>query len=124
MKSTHINIVTGSLFFLLFVICSCERHEINSGITVLSPQQTNNNLKKLEEVSSAKAGKVLESEHSDWKSIKIIIGNRESISAITFINERVRWACNKNKIFKTEDSGKTWQSYKIDFVGKGEIAFF
>lgn len=123
MKSTHINFVTGSLFFLLLVICSCERHEVNSGITVLLQQQANDNPKKLEEVS-AKTGKILESEYPDWKSTKVIVGNRASISAITFINETVGWACNKTKIFKTEDSGKTWQSFKIDFVGTGEIAFF
>jgi photosystem II stability/assembly factor-like uncharacterized protein len=124
MKSTHTNFVAGSLFFLLFVTCSCERREINSDNSFLSPQRTNKDLKKLEDVSPTKAGKISESEDSDWKSTKIIIGKREPISAISFINERVGWACNKKKVFKTEDSGKTWQSFKIDFVGIGEIVFF
>jgi photosystem II stability/assembly factor-like uncharacterized protein len=124
MKSIHIRLVIGSQFFLLLLISCCERHEVNSSDTVLPPQQTGKDLKKFENFSNSKRGKVLSSEASDWKTTRTNIGNREPISAITFINERVGWACSKKKIYKTEDSGETWKSFKIDFVGKGTIGFF
>src|SRR5947208_7707712 len=124
MKSSQMSLMTFLLLFLFLLMCSCKDSEVNPDLTSLPQHQTKDELEKFEGFTNSISGKVLVDEHSDWKSTKITVGNRESISALSFINERVGWSCNTTKIFKTQDSGKTWQPFKLNFIGKGKIAFF
>lgn len=66
-------------------------------------------------------GKITEKVTSKWITSKIDVKHYNNFSAIHFINEDTGWAVNKNSVVKTEDSGKNWKVFPIDFIKKSRV---
>lgn len=104
--------------FLLIISVSCKSFGLREETTSLPSKITRSDASFRQEREIIE-GNILEKANTEWGPISI--KKNTVFSVIYFLNENVGWACNRNFVFKTIDSAKSWQSFPINFVENAEI---